>query len=123
MPLAWVRTPGLELLPHIPDRPGRQNVDLPQPVAVGRDLLVKIKAIAVNPVDYKIRQNVSPAITGATIIATASRESSAAWVRELYRAAGSFWQDCPDRRPPSVDATKLKLKGRSLRHGPVRTCL
>ena len=61
--------------------------------------MVKIKAIAVNPVDYKIRQNVSPAITGATIIATASRESSAAWVRELYRAACPFWQDCPDQRP------------------------
>ena len=37
------------------------DIELPQPVATGRDLLVKIKAIAVNPVDYKIRQNVSPA--------------------------------------------------------------
>ena len=33
------------------------EVELPQPKASGRDLLVKIKAIAVNPVDYKIRQN------------------------------------------------------------------
>jgi NADPH:quinone reductase-like Zn-dependent oxidoreductase len=36
------------------------DIELPQPVATGHDLLVKIKAIAINPVDYKIRQNVSP---------------------------------------------------------------
>ena len=35
------------------------DIELPQPVATGRDLLVKVRAIAVNPVDYKIRQNVS----------------------------------------------------------------
>ena len=35
------------------------DIDLPQPKATGRDLLVKINAIAVNPVDYKIRQNVA----------------------------------------------------------------
>ena len=35
------------------------DIELPQPIATGRDLLVKIKAIAVNPVDYKIRQNVA----------------------------------------------------------------
>jgi NADPH:quinone reductase-like Zn-dependent oxidoreductase len=36
------------------------DIELPQPIATGHDLLVKVKAIAVNPVDYKIRQNVSP---------------------------------------------------------------
>jgi len=36
------------------------DIELPQPIATGRDLLVKVKAIAVNPVDYKIRQNVVP---------------------------------------------------------------
>jgi len=35
------------------------DIELPQPSAVGRDLLIKVKAIAVNPVDYKIRQNFS----------------------------------------------------------------
>lgn len=34
------------------------DIDIPQPIATGHDLLVKINAIAVNPVDYKIRQNV-----------------------------------------------------------------
>jgi NADPH:quinone reductase-like Zn-dependent oxidoreductase len=36
------------------------DIELPQPVATGHDLLVKVRAVAVNPVDYKIRQNVSP---------------------------------------------------------------
>jgi zinc-binding alcohol dehydrogenase family protein len=35
------------------------DIELPQPTARGRDLLVKVKAIAVNPVDYKIRQMVT----------------------------------------------------------------
>ena len=37
-----------------------QDITLPEPVATGRDLLVEIKAISVNPVDTKIRQNVAP---------------------------------------------------------------
>lgn len=36
------------------------NIELPQPIATGYDLLIKVKAVAVNPVDYKIRQNVAP---------------------------------------------------------------
>ncbi len=35
------------------------DIELPQPIATGYDLLIKVKAIAVNPVDYKIRQKVS----------------------------------------------------------------
>ncbi|HEY1149395.1 MAG TPA: zinc-binding alcohol dehydrogenase family protein [Pseudoduganella sp.] len=37
------------------------DVELPAPVAAGRDLLVEVKAISVNPVDTKIRRNVAPA--------------------------------------------------------------
>ncbi|SFD25913.1 zinc-binding alcohol dehydrogenase family protein [Pseudoalteromonas denitrificans] len=36
------------------------DIELPQPKASGYDLLVRVKSIAVNPVDYKIRQNVKP---------------------------------------------------------------
>ncbi len=36
------------------------DIELPEAVATGRDLLVQVRAIGVNPVDYKIRQNVSP---------------------------------------------------------------
>jgi len=37
------------------------DIELPQPIATGRDLLVEVRAIAVNPVDYKIRQRMAPA--------------------------------------------------------------
>ncbi|WP_122856502.1 zinc-binding alcohol dehydrogenase family protein [Pseudomonas viridiflava] len=37
-----------------------QNIELPEPVAGARDLLVEVKATSVHPVDTKIRQNVSP---------------------------------------------------------------
>jgi len=37
------------------------DIELSQPTASGHDLLVKVKAIAVNPVDYKIRQRMAPA--------------------------------------------------------------
>ena len=33
-----------------------QDLDLPKPVAQGRDLLIQVKAIAVNPVDAKVRR-------------------------------------------------------------------
>jgi NADPH2:quinone reductase len=33
-----------------------QDIDLPKPVPTGRDLLVEIKAISVNPVDTKVRR-------------------------------------------------------------------
>ena len=36
------------------------DLEVDKPSASGRDLLVKINAIAVNPVDYKIRQRVNP---------------------------------------------------------------
>jgi len=36
------------------------NIELDTPVAEGRDLLVRIQAISVNPVDTKIRNNVNP---------------------------------------------------------------
>ncbi len=37
------------------------DVELPVPPATGRDLLVEIRAVSVNPVDVKIRANMTPA--------------------------------------------------------------
>ena len=37
------------------------DIELPMPIASGRDVLVQVRAIAVNPVDYKIRLNVPSA--------------------------------------------------------------
>jgi zinc-binding alcohol dehydrogenase family protein len=36
------------------------DVDLPMPQATGRDLLVKVEAVSVNPVDYKVRSRAEP---------------------------------------------------------------
>lgn len=45
----------------ISDPASLTDIELSQPTATGHDLLVKVHAIAVNPVDYKIRQNAAPA--------------------------------------------------------------
>jgi NADPH2:quinone reductase len=37
------------------------DIDLPQPIAAGRDILVEVKAVSVNPVDYKVRSSTPPA--------------------------------------------------------------
>ncbi|MDE2580788.1 MAG: zinc-binding alcohol dehydrogenase family protein [Rhodospirillales bacterium] len=37
------------------------DLDLPRPVATGRDLLVRIAAVSVNPVDTKVRRRAEPA--------------------------------------------------------------
>lgn len=42
----------------INDSDALMDIEVPQPAASGRDLLIRVKAIAVNPVDYKIRQRV-----------------------------------------------------------------
>lgn len=44
----------------IDDLKSLQDIELPEPVAGPRDLLVEVRAISVNPVDTKVRQNVQP---------------------------------------------------------------
>ncbi|KTD62288.1 zinc-binding alcohol dehydrogenase family protein [Legionella shakespearei] len=44
------------------------NLTLPEPVASGHDILVQVKAVAVNPVDTKVRRNVQPAGDEAKIL-------------------------------------------------------
>jgi zinc-binding alcohol dehydrogenase family protein len=44
----------------ITDPAALQDVELPDPVPGARDLLVEVRAIAVNPVDTKVRAGVSP---------------------------------------------------------------
>ncbi|WP_077285091.1 zinc-binding alcohol dehydrogenase family protein [Cognaticolwellia aestuarii] len=47
----------------IEDENSLQNIEINQPTASGHDILVEVKAISVNPVDYKIRAS-SPAPEG-----------------------------------------------------------
>ncbi len=44
----------------IDDPESLTDILLPQPTAAGHDLLVRVRAISVNPVDYKIRQRAAP---------------------------------------------------------------
>lgn len=44
------------------------DIELPAPQPAGRDLLVAVKAVSVNPVDVKIRNNVAPAAGEAKVI-------------------------------------------------------
>ncbi|MDG3086484.1 zinc-binding alcohol dehydrogenase family protein [Vibrio hannami] len=45
----------------INDPESLQDIELPKPVASGKDLLVKVGAISVNPVDTKVRMRAEPA--------------------------------------------------------------
>lgn len=43
------------------DRPDAlTDIDLPQPVVQGRDILVRVQAVSVNPVDTKVRRGAAP---------------------------------------------------------------
>ena len=44
----------------VTDEKSLQDIELDMPKASGKDILVEVKAISVNPVDYKIRQGVKP---------------------------------------------------------------
>lgn len=44
------------------------DIELPQPIASGSDLLVRVISIAVNPVDCKIRQNMEPEVNEYKIL-------------------------------------------------------
>ena len=44
------------------------DIDLPSPEPQGRDLLVEIKAVSVNPVDTKLRRNAAPADGGWRVL-------------------------------------------------------
>ncbi|MGC5699712.1 zinc-binding alcohol dehydrogenase family protein [Pseudomonas sp. NFXW11] len=45
-----------------------QDIQLPEPLPGPRDLLVEVKAISVNPVDTKVRQNVQPEEGAAKVL-------------------------------------------------------
>lgn len=44
------------------------DLELPEPRATGRDLLVRVRAVSVNPVDTKIRRNSAPAAGQAKVL-------------------------------------------------------
>lgn len=55
-----MRAVGYQSSLPIEDHGSLVDIDLPQPSPLGRDLLVRIEAVSVNPVDTKIRRRVAP---------------------------------------------------------------
>jgi NADPH:quinone reductase len=55
-----MRAVGYQSSLPIEDPASLVDIDLPQPSPAGRDLLVRIEAVSVNPVDTKIRRRVTP---------------------------------------------------------------
>lgn len=45
-----------------------QDVELPRPVPAGRDILVEVKAVSVNPVDTKVRMRAAPEADGWKVL-------------------------------------------------------
>jgi hypothetical protein len=56
------------------------DIELPRPSATGRDLLVEVRAVSVNPVDYKVRASAPPPAETAKVIGYA-------WLASLSRRA------------------------------------
>ena len=55
---------GYKIPVPIEDPESLLDIEVPTPVATGVDLLVKVKAISVNPVDVKVRASVRPEGSG-----------------------------------------------------------
>lgn len=55
-----MRAVGYQIPAPITDETSLVDIDLPKPEPKGRQLLVEVKAISVNPVDTKIRRNAKP---------------------------------------------------------------
>ena len=79
------------------------DVELPQPTATGHDLLVKVEAVSVNPVDYKQRKQTTVAARvlgwdAAGVVEAVGGEVSWRTVRSIGRR--SSWS--PDRATSSI---------------------
>lgn len=55
-----MRAVGYKIPLSITDPNSLLDIDLPRPTPAGRDLLVEIRAVSVNPVDTKVRRSTAP---------------------------------------------------------------
>lgn len=96
------------------------DVELPDPVAQGRDLLVEVRAVSVNPVDVKIRRNVAPADGSEKVIGW----DAAGIVRAvgpdvtLFKPGDQVWYAGDLTRPGTNSALHL-VDERIVGHKPV----
>ena len=96
------------------------DIELPQPVAEGHDLLVEVKAISVNPVDTKVRAGFNadtPRVLGWDAVGVVKAVGSAV---TLFAAGDEVWYAGALGRPGSnsefqlVDERIVARKPRSL---------
>ncbi len=59
-----MRAIGYQKPSPVADEASLVDFELPEPIPTGRDLLVEVKAVSVNPVDYKVRRSAAPAEGG-----------------------------------------------------------
>jgi NADPH2:quinone reductase len=55
-----MKATGYKVPSPITDAESLVDIELPKPVPTGRDILVQVKAVSVNPVDYKVRRSTPP---------------------------------------------------------------
>lgn len=96
------------------------DVELPAPVPQGRDLLVEVRAVSVNPVDVKIRRNVAPAAGSEKVLGW----DAAGIVRavgpdvSLFKPGDQVWYAGDLTRPGTNSALHL-VDERIVGHKPV----
>ena len=89
------------------------DIDLPQPSPLGRDLLVRIEAVSVNPVDTEIRRRVAPEpgtwkvlgwdAAGTVVDAGADATSAVDVLVRRRGGPGSSFRSLPVRRGVAPD--------------------
>ena len=83
------------------------DIELPQPVAEGHDLLVEVKAISVNPVDTKVRAGFNadtPRVLGWDAVGVVKAVGSAV---TLFAAGDEVWYAGALGRPGSNSEFQL----------------
>jgi len=97
-----------------------QDIELPQPVATGHDLLIEVKAISVNPVDTKVRAGFSgdtPRVLGWDAVGVVAAVGEAV---TLFAPGDEVWYAGALGRPGSnsefqlVDERIVALKPKTL---------
>lgn len=117
-----MRTIGYYQLLPINDTNALIDLDLPRPAPTGRDLLVQVKAVAVNPVDTKVRQsrspqNGAPVVLGydaAGVVAEVGPDVTGYEVGDEVYYAGDITRDGTNSEFHLVDERIVGKKPRSL---------
>lgn len=106
----------------IADAESLSDIDLPKPSATGHDILVEVKAVSVNPVDYKVRRSAAPegdewkviGYDAAGVVAEVGQEVTAFKPGDEVWYAGSIARSGTNAEYHLVDARIVGRKPKSL---------